>query len=230
MLKLIIIIIESFFPIILSILMIGEAIYFIYKSPKKIDNYYVLAFYSILLPMINIYHAQIAFLGCILITLLNVDFSKIQKQISLFSIVVAMASQIIIFVSLPKPFYYPNDIKHFEYRYIAREDVEVLHQINQFLEEHQGEEVIFLARETYFIRIANDQKIQKLDLINYGNSGYHGTKKNIDIIKKHKNALFVTYEKDARMHGQTDAEVVQYVLDNGNKVGEIGFYSIFSLE
>ena len=56
---------------------------------------------------------------------------------------------------------------NFEYRYIYQEDILFLNEIQQFYLEHPKDKIIILSRETYFAKIALNQKIGKLDLINY---------------------------------------------------------------
>lgn len=216
---------------LISIIYLAIIIHFIRKNPKKIENYYILAFFGIELPMADLYHTQIFNLAFLIAILLNIDIKKEkEKLINISSIILIISSQIIMFSNLEKPIIYPNNINHFEYRYIKKSNVDFANEIKDYINQNKEEKIIFLVYDAYFIKTFSDKKIDKLDLINYGNSGKNGTKKNIELIKKNKDAIFIINEDDLKIKGQIDIETIKYIKEKGKKIGNLRIYSIYKLE
>ena len=206
-------------------------LYFIKKNPKKIENYYILAFASVILPMIDLYHTQLFNLAFLISIFLNINISKtVNKNIRLFSIVIIILSQIIIINDYQKPITYPNKLNNFEYRYISNEALEKTEEVNKYIKKNKDKKIIFLVSNAYYFKIINNMKIEKIDLINYGNSGYNGTEKNIKTINKNKDALFMIEEDDLVHKGQYDQKVLQYIVDNAEKIDSFGMYSIYKFK
>ena len=218
---------------IISIIFIIELlliIYFIKKNPKKIENYYILSFAIIGFPLIDIYHTQIFNLAFILAIFLNVKITdKINRLINLSTLILIISTQIIMFNSLEKPILYPNNLKHYEYRYMKKSSIDFANEITKYLKKNKSKKIVFLTYDAYFIKTYNDLRINKLDLINYGNSGLNGTKKNIEMIKKNKDAIFIIDENDLKIKGQIDLELLKYIVNNGEKIDELGIYSIYQI-
>ena len=212
------------------ILLIINALYYIIKYPKSIFNYYVLAFYSIMLPLIDIYHVQVAFLAFIVLNCYNLNISdKYDKYIKVFSIMSYIGIGLIIFIS-SYPYTYPNDINHFEYRLIANPNIKFTKKVNNYMKKHDDKEMLLLVADAYYFKIIQDKKINKLDLINNGNCGYNGSKKIVDELKKHKESLFIINEVDFNKKSQIDKGALYYIKNNYKKVDSIGIYDIYSLE
>ena len=72
-------------------------------------------------------------------------------------------------------------------------------------------------------------KISYIDLINTGNFGYDGSNKLLREIKKKKNAIFLVDRSELSLVKQTDKQALNYVLDNGKRIGKIDFYEIYVL-
>ena len=90
-------------------------------------------------------------------------------------------------------------------------------------------EFVFLNSNGYYFRIINDMKISYIDLINTGNFGYDGSNKLLREIKKKKNAIFLVDRSELSLVKQTDKQALNYVLDNGKRIGKIDFYEIYVL-
>ena len=79
------------------------------------------------------------------------------------------------------------------------------------------------------IKLNTDFSINKFDLINNGNMGFHGESKYILEIEKkcqYKSCLFFTYlyeygKPKYEGNGQTNKKILNYVFDNYEKVGEL---------
>ena len=161
---------------LLFIIMIGITIYFIVKDRKNLVNYYVLAFYSIMIPLFDIYHFMVAFLAFLILIL-----SKVKKDIikpGLFGISIILFATVLLMDSRFKSkIIYPNNIKHFEYRFIDYDSILFTNKVNDYIKKNSDREFVFLNSNGYYFRLINDMKISYIDLINAGNFGYNGSDK-----------------------------------------------------
>ena len=219
-------------PKIVFFCLIINIIYYIRKRPRDIFNYYILAFYSIMIPLIDLYHVQVAFLAGVIINLYNFNFSTIyDKYLKSFCIVSCIGFSITMF-TYSFPIIYPNDINHFNYRLIPRLNVKFTKKVNNHLKKYEGKNIYYLVADAYYFRIINDEKITKLDLINNGNWGYNGSKKIIKEIKKHKGKgdIFIIDEIDFEASSQIDKNTLYFIKNNCKKIDSIDFYDIYLYE
>lgn len=214
--------------LILFILMIGITIYFIYNDKKNIVNYYVLFFYSIMIPLFDTYHFAVAFLAFLLMILLKIRKNIMKPELFGISIII-FAVILTCSFRLRGRIVYPNNIRHFEYRFIDYESLVFTNKVNEFINKNKDREFVFLNSNGYYFRIINDMKISYIDLINTGNFGYDGSNKLLRKIKKKKSAIFLVDRSELSLVKQTDKQALNYVLDNGKRIGKIDFYEIYVL-
>ena len=211
---------------LLFIIMIGITIYFIVKDRKNLVNYYVLAFYSIMIPLFDIYHFMVAFLAFLILIL-----SKVKKDIikpGLFGISIILFATVLLMDSRFKSkIIYPNNIKHFEYRFIDYDSILFTNKVNDYIKKNSDREFVFLNSNGYYFRLINDMKISYIDLINAGNFGYNGSDKLLKEIKKRKNSIFLVDKRELSPIKQSDKQALNYVIDNGKKIGNIDFFDIY---
>lgn len=214
---------------ILLIIILAFTIYFIRKDKKNISNYYVLCFYSIVIPIIDLYHFFLAFFAFLLLVL-----SRIQKRYlcySAFSIV-----SILFLGGLMANFNqfdienYPNDLNHFEYRYIKPSSYRFTKQVLKYVSKHRNKNIMYVVPDAYYFKIIQDEDCNYFDLINQGNLGYHGSDWLLKQIKKMDNTLFIVDSSEYNSGNQIDQQALKYLLDYGVKVDSIGFYDVYVLE
>lgn len=211
---------------LLFIIMIGITIYFIVKDRKNLVNYYVLAFYSIMIPLFDIYHFMVAFLAFLILILSNVKKDIIKP--GLFGISIILFATVLLMDSRFKSkIIYPNNIKHFEYRFIDYDSILFTNKVNDYIKKNSDREFVFLNSNGYYFRLINDMKISYIDLINAGNFGYNGSDKLLKEIKKRKNSIFLVDKSELSPIKQSDKQALNYVIDNGKKIGNIDFFDIY---
>ncbi len=212
----------------LFIIMVGITIYFIFMDRKNIINYYVLAFYSIMVPLFDTYHFVVAFLAFLLMILFKIKKEIIKpKMFSLFTI--TFASLLMGSFNLKGRIIYPNKIKHFEYRFVDYDSIKFTNEVNNYMKKNKDREFVFLNSNGYYFRIINDMRISYIDLINVGNWGYNGSDKLLKEIKKKKDAIFIVDKDELSLVKQTDKKALKYVLAHGKKVDTVGIYDIYVL-
>lgn len=211
------------------LIILFSTIYFIKKNPKDIINYYVLCFYSIVVPIVDLYHFLYAFFAFLLLIC-----SRIKKKYfnyPVLSIICVLA--FVVIIARDNSFdisYYPNDVNHFEMRFINYERLQFTKKMNRFLDENKDKKIIFLSSDSYYFKIINDEDIGYIDLINQGNLGYHGSWKLLSKIKDMDNDTLFLINPNETVHNQTDPMVLEYVLEYGKKIKNIDFYEVYVLE
>lgn len=211
------------------IIMVGITIYFIFMDRKNIINYYILAFYSIMIPLFEVYHFTFAFLAFLLMLLFRVKRDIIKPKMFGLSII-SFAFLLMMGFCFKGKIIYPNRIKHFEYRFIDYGSIWFTNKVNNYMKKNKDREFVFLNSNAYYFRIANDMKISYIDLINVGNWGYNGSDKLLRQIKKKKNAIFLVNESELSILKQTDKRALRYVLDHGKKIDTVGMYDAYVLD
>lgn len=214
---------------ILSFVMIFITIYFIKKDKKDIVNYYALCFYSLIIPIVDVYHVFISFLAFLLIICKKIK--KAYINYSFFSIacilILAFLNAYNNHISLLN---YPNDINHFEYRYINPDSYRFTKQVLNYLEKNKNKKIIFINSDAYYFKIILDMDVCYLDLINQGNLGYQGSNYLLEVIKNSKDALFLVNPNEYGSYRQTDQNVIKYILTKGKKIKKLGLYEVYVLE
>lgn len=213
----------------LAILMIFATIYFIKKDPKDLINYYALCFYSLIIPIVDVYHFFIAFLAFLLVI-----YKKIKKQYihyAPFSIISVLVLAVLNAYNNHFSFSnYPNDINHFEYRYINPYNYRFTKDVLNYLEKNKDKKIMFINSDGYYFKLITDMDISYVDLINQGNLGYHGGEYLLDVVKESKDVLFLVNPNEYGGYRQTDQNVIKYVLTKGKKIKDLGLYDVYVLE
>ncbi len=214
--------------LILGILLLIIIIYLIKKDKKNLKNYYFLAFFSLLIPIFDLYHFEIVFLAFLFIILTQINI-KIKLNIKIFTIGIIIGLLLInINYSKDNKFIYPNQIKYFEYRYLSNSYINFTNNINKLINKYKDKEIIFISIDGYYFKIINNIEINYFDLINSGNWGYNGSYNLLEKIKNKKDSIFFVNKGDLN-NNQTDKKVLEYVIKNGKVIEEKNNYLIYQL-
>lgn len=226
--------VTSKFYLFVFILICLVTIIFIVKEPKNIYNYYALMFYSISIPLFDAYHVGFQILVFVLLCFINLNFLK---RLPIYSFAIFLVVYACLFVSYSygniSSFkkMYPNNINHFEYRYLGSKQVDFTNEVSNYIKKNKDYKYMFLDSNGYYFRIINDESASYLDLINMGNWGYNGSDKLINSIKKlPKNTRFFIDGVELVGQRQIDRRAIKYVIKHGKKVDKVGLYDIYILE
>lgn len=226
--------VTSKFSLFIFILICLVTIIFIVKEPKNIYNYYALMFYSISIPLFDAYHVGFQILVFVLLCFINLNFLK-RLPIYSFAIFLVVYACMFVFyfygnISSSK-ILYPNNINHFEYRYLGSNQVDFTNEVSNYIKKNKDYKYMFLDSNGYYFRIINDESASYLDLINMGNWGYNGSDKLINSIKKlPNNTRFFIDGVELVGQRQIDRRAIKYVIKHGKKVDKVGLYDIYILE
>ena len=207
------------------------------KDPWNIENYYVVCFMSIMIPLFDLPHFlyfmfafSFLFLDKILLPKRQIIFNSI-----LFSVVYSLL--FFVFFAGYKNITYPNHYHNFEVRFLYNNNGEFIirDELNRYIQENKDKPIVFLSSEAYFYKITNEMKINSFDLLNKGNHGYNGTRKMIEKIKEmDEDTLFIISSdeyitKDKYNRQQINKEIMEYVMKHGEKIREIYCFDIYKI-
>ena len=210
---------------------IGIVIYCIIKDKKNLYNYYALAFSTMMIPLLDVHHCALAYIALIIVLFMNHEFSiKINLALVLTVCFVAITGISICKYNDGFDIIYPNDINHFEYRFIRSDSIEFTHNVLNYMNENKDRDFVFLTSGAYYYRLVTDTPITYLDLTNNGNYGYNGSDKIIKDIKKRKYDIFFVFEEELGDYCQSDKPSMKYVINNAKKTGSIQIYSIYEFK
>lgn len=203
---------------------------FIIKDKKNINNYYILAFSTIAIPLFDFWHVVLftyAFLFLIVEKLRMREFKNIEFCCILLTYALPITLFILIYdFNLPEL----SNFKGIELSIISSDVKREFADISNYIDNNENKNIIILSNNTYFLKIINDLDITYYDLLNYGNHGYDGNNKIINRIKSEKNPTFIVnvdaYKEKSRRQ-QFNREIVKYVLDNYEQVEALDNYVIY---
>lgn len=214
---------------LLFLFMVLVTIYFLWKDKKNIIPYYVLCFYTIVIPIIDIYHFFIAFVAFLLLFLSHVR--KTYFHYSFLSIIVVFLMGILLAnfnqFNIKN---YPNDLNRFQYRYVRMSSYQFTKEVFAYVREHDDKNIMYMVPDAYYFKIILDQDCGYFDLINQGNLGYRGSQWLLNKIKNMEDTLFLIDPSEYGSGNQIDQKALQYILDYGTKIDEVGFYEVYVLE
>lgn len=222
--------IGSIFVIILFFICMGFIIYWIIKDKKNINNYYILAFSSITIPMFDCFHFKFFLLGLLFIIIGKINIKRINLDLLMYGSLVGLVL-VNTFISVGESkFIYPNNIKHFQYRFISDKHIEETYDVVNKLNEYKDKGILLLFEQSYYYKMVMDIDINYFDLINTGNWGYNGSKKLYKALEENKDKVFVINKFSYKGSKQTDKTALNYVLDNGTIVDEIYNFEFYIIE
>lgn len=219
----------NIFIILCYLLCLGVVIYKIIKDKRNINNYYVLALSIMVIPMFDYFHLKFFVLGVLILFIEKISLKRLNLDLLLYGCMLGIT--FINFSSSVKfPITYPNNVKHFEYRYISNKHLEETKVVSEKLTSYKDREVIYLFEQSYYYKILNDLPITYFDLINTGNWGYDGSSKLLDALKDKDNCVFVINKISFEGTRQSDKTALNYVLLNGKKIDEIYDFEFYIIE
>ncbi len=214
-----------------SLILVIIVCLFIKRDKKNIDYYYLLAFYSIVLPIFDLYHFNVFIVAFLLILFKNRNID-LKINIKLFFIGVSIGVAVISY-NFKFDNYKPEfvDFDAMKYRAVNKKQLNYISDLYKFFQKYSDKKIIFLSADGYYFKIATNQKIEYFDLINNGNWGYNGSEKLLKKIKQNKKDVvyFVDYS-ELEEHCQTDHKAMNYMIKNGKLIDSLYDYYVYVLE
>lgn len=167
---------------IILLIIILIILIFMYIKKKDIKIIYLLCFQLLVFPMIESYHVTIALMPAIGYILNTI---KINKKIVLLVFITNITITFLIHAyNIFKPEYsFPNNLETYKYRKMPEEVVTQTLKITNYINNVE-DELYIISKNAYLIKLEANIKINKYDLLNYGNLGKDGEERIINEIKE----------------------------------------------
>lgn len=216
---------------ILYIVLASLVLYRIIKDKLDINNYYVFAFSTVAVPLFDYYHVTLAILAFLFLVVdkIKINYKELTLGFNCFLFALSLA---LIWFGFKYEFS-PNitNFNRFEGKIMNKSIEKETKEINKFIKKNKDKNLIILGANAYFFKITNDLDINHYDLLNYGNHGYNGTNKIIEMIKNEKDPIFIInineYEDDSSSRQQINKDVMKFVKDNYEIKKTIGEYVVY---
>lgn len=207
---------------IFSIILLFILILYLKKDFKNIYIYYFIMFISIVVPLFDYYHFLIFFVAFLIFFLMNENIKFKYSYIGIvFGIIISFINFFGYHININN---YPNNINHFEYRYLDKSYILYTDDTLKLMEKYNNK-VIFVGIEGYYFKIIGDIPIKYYDLVNSGNYGYNGSYKLVNNIKELDDYVFFIDKNN--LGNQTDRNLINYVLDECLLIEEGKYYSVY---
>ncbi|MBQ8132552.1 MAG: hypothetical protein IJ193_08685 [Bacilli bacterium] len=222
---------KSLFTIAVFVGILIHTIIITRQNKKDITPYYVLAYYTVFIPIMDLCHLQFVIFAYLTLVL-KYHKKDIIKNVYIVLLAGAITCQTLI-LSTIKNSSFPTDINHFEYKSFSSTFQNQTKGVQKYLEDHKENNYVFLDYNAYYFKIIQDKKIEYLDLTLTGNTGFHGSDKVIQKIKeqeKENTFYMIDYSKKELNNYQYDEKAIRYVKKHGEIVDRIYNYDIYKIK
>ena len=210
----------------LLLLMIILSVVFMKKSIQKIPYFYYLCGFSLAIPIIDFLHLMFVFLLFAFCLMERFSIPFLGKKQGVFLITVLFLGIVgIEGRDVVSDFHFTNPFLHFEFRYFSTAEKTYAKEILTYLD---GRDFVVFSDHNYFYKIAMDQKLDSLDIVNYGNHGYHGSETLLLEIQNHPEKLYLL-PHDITL-SQIDKKGYNTIIQNAVKIDSIGEFDVYEFQ
>ncbi len=241
-------------PITIILMAIALIISKIIKSENnKIDKILTLLIYSlsiiiVMYPISDEIHfligSTISIIGLIYMAYIlgkyvydKINYKNKKRIYKIISLIIWIILFIIIFTKALNNLYSytktekNKTINHYKNIQIDDYLAERIEKIDSYIkyQNSNGNNVYILDAEAAIYMIPENKYNKNYDMFLKGNIGKDGEKGQIEIIKQRKeNELYLIRKPNLKLNWQTPTEVIKYIRENLNKIGEISIYEIYN--
>lgn len=217
---------------IFSLVMLVVVVVMLFRDHKNIYNWYIFAFYVIVIPLFDINHIAY-FVFALLLVLLNTEFNFNKRIIKYYLFFTCFYVGAFFSVSMLDGFVYPNHYDNFNFRalYNANDENNVRDEMIKFINNNKdNQRIVFFASDAYFYKITCGMDIDHFDLLNKGNHGYRGkekVKRMIDELEHGTIMIIDSIGNSTKNAPQFMEDVADYAVQQGEKIDNISGYVIY---
>lgn len=217
--------------VVLTFILLFLNILYVIFNRKDIMGYYLLCFFSVMIPIFSYYHFSVYLAICSLLLLSILKKKKISdKYICFLGIVlVSMVSIFNLFLSDGEYFLH---IHNFDYLYVNKESRDAFNKLNKLYLKYSDEyNVNVLSSKGVLVKIINEEKLDYYMVPLNGNFGYNGTIKMINKVKNESENYYIVdmneYRERKAYGGQFATDLCDYIIDNSQLVEETKNYNVY---
>ncbi len=180
---------------------------------------------TLALPIIDFIHVSFALYFFVLLLFEVFSHSSFSFRKSWSVSVILIGVLLIEGIPVFTDFSFSNNFSHFQYRYFSSsERVQATHLLSYL----KGKEFVIFSDQNYFYQIALDQKLNHLDIVNYGNNGYDGSERIMKEINLHKEMIYLL-PKDIN-HSQIDKKGYLMIQNQAVKIDSIEGFDVYAFQ
>ncbi len=214
--------------VVFSIILLALTIVYIIFNKKDMLGYYILSYFSVMIPIFSYYHFSLYLAICSLMLLsilklpdgyleiLGISFTTI---VFLFYIILNMHGEFL-------------SVHNFNYVHTLAGNKNVFEYLNKlYLKYSKQLNTNVLSSKSVWIKVSNEEKLNYFTIINRGNFGYNGTTKMIDRVNNESPVYYIIdmaeYERAKKYSGQFDVELCDYIINNGELIEKTKNYEVY---
>ena len=198
------------------------------RNRDDIANLYLLFGIAFVIPIFDPPHFSL-YMVCVLLQLVPF-IKKYGDYLGILSFIVSFVIFVCVFFFMTKDYniVLNKGIKHFEFFYNVDSNYTRIINDYNIIDSYANPLVLSYSKIQY--DISRDKKLDYFGVLLYGNFGYNGDEKMINKIgNMHDRYILVDrkdYEKNDS-YSQFDKNIVNYVIENCNKIGSEGSFDIY---
>ena len=206
---------------LIELIILFSLIFLCVRTRKK-EYFYILFFQIIVFPAVNYVHFVIGFIPVVyyflyhfkknfMVSIFVVSF--LLSYFAIFSYSVLYSKNNNNYLGLYQGSGFMKD------RLYYRGSFKFIQDVHNCLDKYSDDDVYVLGIFSYLIKLNLDMPINKYDIINNGNMGYHGKDRYISEIDnncKKRNCVFVINDQEAfgKVSNQVNLDILRYVQEN----------------
>ena len=209
-------------------------LFYSFRKKSKIASY-LLCFQIIVFPIVNHIHFLIGFLP-----ILYYLFVRVKKNNIMTLFLIAFSINFFIIFSFS--IYFSNDkyvfLSHYSENTFMKGRLcytatnSYVSNIQNFLSQYEEYDAYLLGNFTYLVKLNLDMPLNKYDIINNGNMGYHGSERYISEISSHceqHKCVFIINDEEAsgKIGNQVNRDILLYVQKYYYKVYSSNLFSVY---
>lgn len=122
-----------------------------------------------------------------------------------------------------------NELNHYYGIAISKKGINAINTIDQYILDNKKikKDTYILDSSAVLYMIPIDTYYKNYNMLNKGNLGFNGEEKIIEEIQNNKNKEYLLLKDIYQKNWQTPTNIINYVKNNKNKIGEIGAFDIY---
>ena len=214
--------------VVFSIILLVLTIVYIVFNKKDVLGYYLVSYFSVMIPIFSYYHFSLYLAICSLMLLSTLKLSDRYLATLGISFTMIIFSFYII-LNINGEFLSVHNFNYVHSLAGNKNNFEYLNKL--YLKYSKQSNTNVLSSKSVWIKVSNEEKLNYFTIINRGNFGYNGTKKMIDKVNKETPTYYIIdmpeYERTKKYTGQFDVELCDYIINNSKLVEKTGNYEVY---
>lgn len=220
--------------VVLSFILLALNILYIIFNKKDIMGYYILCFFSVMIPIFTFYHFSVYLALCSLMLLSILKNKNISDNyIGFLGIILTLITFSFNLIIVRGEYFF--HVHNFDYLYSNKESRDNFKRLNSlYLKYRDDSSVNILSSKGVLIKIINEEKLDYYMVPLNGNFGYNGTLKMINKVRDNDKNYYIIdmkeYRRTKKYGGQFAVDLCDYIMKNSKVIEENEDYNVYYYE